>query len=505
MTTINAMNGGGGTEPAPGPVPSAGQQPAAGAGAADRAADHAVVLGAGMAGLLAARVLAERFPHVTLVERDPLDGEAPGFRPGVPQSRHCHVLWSRGIHLLESLLPGIRAELEAAGARELQTPRDFLWLSPADWFAPVPGATVLSGSRELLDWTVRRAVLRDGRVRLLAGAEATGLLATPDGRAVRGVTLRARRGAPDVPAELRAHFVADASGRTSRAPDWLAALGHPAPAVTRYDSHLAYSSRCYEGLSETGRGWQGMYIQGRPDTPRGGVLLPLEGGRWMATLIGNGRHAPPTADGAFLDYARSLRSAALYEALREAKPLSSATAFRATANEWRHYERLDRQPDGFVVLGDAACRFNPVYGHGMTVAATAAEALGAALRGLPVREVPAAAGRIQRAIAATAEVPWQIATSEDLRYPETEGPPPDRATKVMQRYMARVTAGANRDPEIAGRFFGVLSLTAPPQTLLSPATVVRVLANWRLPTAPATPDYPPHHRPPAPRPPAPVD
>ncbi|MFD9359704.1 NAD(P)/FAD-dependent oxidoreductase [Streptomyces sp. NPDC060031] len=450
--------------------------------------DHAVVLGAGLAGLLAARVLAKRFACVTVLERDELADAGPAFRPGVPQSRHVHVLWSRGLQLMEELLPGVTRELRSGGASLLESPRDLLWLSPADWFGPVPGTRVLVGSRELIDWTVRREVLRDERIRIRPGCPATGLVAGPDGRSVTGVELR--EGEP-----LAAGFVVDATGRTSKAPAWLAALGYAAPKTTRYDSHLGYSSRYFEIPSDPARRWQAMYVQGRPDSPRGGVLVPLDGGRWLATLIGNGEDAPPTKDEEFLGFARSLRSPALYDAIRDAKPLSSPTGFRSTANEWRHYERLERWPAGFVVLGDAACRFNPVYGHGMTVAALAADALAAEIRTLSARDVAGAARRIQRRTVAAAAVAWQIATSEDLRYPGTEGPPPDRATRMLQGYMSRVMVGANSDPEISGRFFGVLSLTASPNTLLSPGTMIRVLSKWRLPTAPVTADYPPHHRP----------
>ncbi|MYT24386.1 hypothetical protein GTW69_29570 [Streptomyces sp. SID7760] len=457
---------------------------------AHEAHDHAVVLGAGLAGLLAARALAQRFARVTVVERDELADTGPAFRPGVPQSRHVHVLWSRGLDLMEGLLPGVTRELLAAGAALMESPRDFLWLSPADWFQPVPGSRILIGSRELLDWTVRREVLRDERIRVRSGATVTGLVAGPDGRSVTGVRLR--EGDP-----LPARFVVDATGRTSRAPAWLAALGHPAPATTRYDSHLAYSSRYYEIPPDPARRWQGIYVQGRPENPRGGVLVPLDDGRWLVTLTGNGEHAPPTGEEEFLDFTRTLRSPVLHDALRDAKPLSAPTGYRNTANEWRHFERLDRWPAGFVVIGDAVCRVNPVYGQGMTVTALAADALAGAIRGLAPREIAAASRRIQRRTAAVSDVAWQIATSEDMRYPETDGPPPDRATKVLQAYMSRVIVGANADPEISRPFFGVLSLSLSPNVLLSPATVVRVLSKWRLPTAPETADYPSHHKAPA--------
>ncbi|MFD4246302.1 hypothetical protein ACFWP3_32615 [Streptomyces sp. NPDC058525] len=220
-------------------------------------------------------MLAERFARVTVVDQDELPTGGPAFRPGVPQSRHVHVLWSRGVEVIEELLPGITDKPLAGGAALLESPKDFLWLSPADWFRPLPGARILLGSRELLDWTVRGEVLRDRRIRVRDGCPATGLLGGPDGRSVTGVQLRDAD-------PLRAAFVVDATGRTSNAPAWLAALGHPAPQTTRYDSHLGF--------------------------------------------------------------ARSLRSPVMYDALHGAAPLSSPIGFRGTANERRHYERLTRGP-----------------------------------------------------------------------------------------------------------------------------------------------------------------
>ena len=124
-----------------------------------------------------------------------------------------------------------------------------------------------------------------------------------------------------------------------------------------------------------------MYIQqAPPGDPRGGIISPVEGGRWLVSLIGGDGDYPPTDEAGFLAFARGLRSPALYEAIAEAEPLTPIAGQRATENRLRHYDRLGRFPDGVVAVGDAVCAFNPVYGQGMTAAALGAEVLDRWLR-----------------------------------------------------------------------------------------------------------------------------
>jgi 2-polyprenyl-6-methoxyphenol hydroxylase-like FAD-dependent oxidoreductase len=462
---------------------------------------HAVVLGAGMAGLLAARVLAGHFEQVTVVDRDRFP-DRPAFRRGVPQSRHLHVLLGRGLECLEQLFPGFETDLVAAGAAVVEG-SETLWMNAAGWCrryrSPI---RLLGASRELVEWQARTRVTALANVRVLEGCEAVGLLADRGRGAVTGVRLRPhpRRGdlehpvaeVTDPDAEVAADFVVDASGRSSRAPHWLADLGYLPPTMTRINSLLGYASRQYRIPAGFRGDWRMLVINAKPPgNPRAGALVPIEGGRWMVALIGAGRDYPPTDDAGFLEFARGLRSPLLYETIREAEPLSPIYSFRNTDNQRRHFERLRRWPDRFVVVGDASCTFNPVYAQGMTVTAMTAVTLDHVLAEHRRRAVTGPAGlarRAQRQVARTNAGAWTMATTEDLRYPWTEGARTGLPTRVMHRYADRVLEVANGNPRVNTAFVNVVNLRHPPATLLRPRVLLPVLARHRAPplTTPPT-------------------
>jgi 2-polyprenyl-6-methoxyphenol hydroxylase-like FAD-dependent oxidoreductase len=450
---------------------------------------HAVVVGGGLAGLLAARVLASHFDRVAVLERDRFPA-TPSPRKGLPQARHVHVLLARGRQVLDRLLPGFTDEIVNEGAALDDLGEAVAWLTPFGWGPRFrSGLPVLTCSRDLIDWCVRRRVSALPNVEFRKGVEVAGLLAPPGGSAVGGVRLRARDGGGEerLPAEL----VAVADGRNSRLPAWLADLGYPAPAETVVNPHLGYASRLYRPLPGSRAPWKSLYIQSAPPgRRRGGMIGPVEGGRWLVTLAGGGGDYPPTEEADFLDFARSLRSPALYEAIRRAEPLTHIAGYRATENRLRHYERLGRWPGGLVVLGDAACAFDPVYSQGMTVAALGAETLGGCLqrhRG-PSGVLPGLGRAFQRRLARASATPWQLATSADSRYPGAEGPRPGWMTRLMNRYVDQVIQVSTRDVGVRRRVLEVMQLLRTPSSLLSPGIVGRVAWAWLRGAAPADAD-----------------
>ena len=449
----------------------------------DRHPGHAVVIGASMAGLLTARALADLFARVTVIDRDRLPDD-PQPRHGVPQARHVHILLLRGQALLEQWFPGLEDELGALGAPRLDVTQDGLWLNRAGW-GPIfaCGRHGRSCSRDVREWAVRRRLRTIPAVGFREACEVVGLLADASGARVTGVRVRSR-GQPldSMPAEedLAADLVVDASGRGSRAPEWLAALGYARPAELVINSFLGYSSRYYAVPAGVAAPWQGIYIQPAPPAhPRGGGIYRVEGGRWLVTLVGVGGDYPPTADPAFLEFARSLRSPALYEALQHAAPLSPIAGNRGTANRWRYYERLARRPEQFIVIGDAACAFNPVYGQGMTAAALGAAALAATLRAQrhrhPDGDLRGLAARFQRQLARSNGPLWAIATLEDFRCPQTVGARPTPAHRLAQRYMDRVLRRGTTDRAVYLTLVEVLQLLQPLRALLGPGMLTRVL------------------------------
>jgi 2-polyprenyl-6-methoxyphenol hydroxylase-like FAD-dependent oxidoreductase len=440
--------------------------------------DHAVVLGASMAGLVTAQALTSQFRHVTIVERDGLPA-SPAPRPGVPQGRHLHALLPGGLNALDRLFDGYRDGLAAAGALPLGVPEDLAWLNPAGW---VPRAGVrhqlLSASRDLIEWYTRSRALESPGVTIHGGIEVCGLVPSADGRGVVGVEVRAA-GGEGSPTTLGADLVVDATGRRSRTPAWLAVLGYDRPAETRIDAGLAYATREYRRTDED-LGWKAAFVQARPGgNGRMGIIFPIEGDRWIVTLQGVGGDAPPTSDEGFLDFARSMRSRVIHDAIHLAEPLTPAVAFANTANRRRHYERLASWPERFVVVGDSACAFNPVYGQGMSVAAQTAVALSERLatHSLTHRDLDGFARPMQRIVARCGRAAWMIATGDDLRLPTTKGAKANLAVRMQHRYLDRVLAAATRDVTVLAAMIDVFFLLARPESLFRPSIVARVMRS----------------------------
>lgn len=413
---------------------------------------HAIVLGAGIAGMLAAVALLRHVDTVTVLERDRLP-QGPEARRGVPQARHTHVLWSGGVRLIESLLPGTVDRLRASGAHRIGLPEDLVSLTAYGWQQRMPATQfMIAASRSLLDFTVRDQALADERISLLADTDIIGLRG--DAEKVTGVTYKPRGANGGGMSVMEADIVVDATGRGSPMKRWLHVLGLPPVQQDVIDSGMAYATRIFQA-PRAARGafpLVSAYADHRAGVPgRNGILLPIEQGRWMVTLSGTRGAQPPGTESGFDDYLDTLRHPLISQLLRHARPLTPVHASHSTANRRLFYERLVTWPDGLAVVGDAVAAFNPVYGHGMSSAALAAAALDAALTecgGL----VPGAAQAAQRAIGAVVDTPWILATSQDVCYPDvqtsTEDPRLTRYAAERRRQADTIGEAALLDPVV---------------------------------------------------------
>ncbi|WP_345961829.1 FAD-dependent monooxygenase [Streptomyces sp. BRB040] len=438
----------------------------------------AVVIGAGATGLLAAAALAD-FADVTVVERDRLP-EGPEPRRGVPQARHAHLVWSGGVRAFDDLLPGLTGEIVADGGRLVHIMGEMVSRAPNEvWFRRFTAThhRNLVCSRDLLDSVLRNRVLADARIMLRQ--ETTVLRLEGDAAAVTGVRVRA--GGEE--GTLRADLVVDASGRGSRAPQWLTALGAPRVTEREVNAGLVYATRLYRApVATRDTDFPLVNVQANPAKPpgRGGIILPIEGNRWIVTLAGT-RGGEPTDDpGAFVDFALNLGDPVIGELVKDLEPLGGITTTRATANRRRYYEHVKRWPDGFLVLGDAIAGYNPVYGHGLTVAAQCA---------LAVRDTLDATGwgrpgltrRLQRAAARPVAAAWDLAVGQDALYPGATDTRPNSVERLLARFVDKAVETGARNPRAMAALLDVMSLERPATRLFSPDMLIPMLIGPKRP------------------------
>jgi hypothetical protein len=283
-------------------------------------ASRALVIGGSLAGLLAARVLADFFDIVTILDRDVFPVK-PDHRKGVPQSYHAHGLLPTGISILEQLLPGIMDDLRANGADTTSNVVPLAIVSPKG-LLPLPKepGEVIAFSRTLLEWHVRDRVSKRPEVRIITDTDVTGLLATQDSTRVIGIRVskRGQRGFTTTFADL----VVDASGRDSQTIRWLVELGYEAPFVETINSNLRYSSRFYAKPDQFPEEWQNLIVNGHPPHGHTGLILSVDHGRWHVTLGGMAGNVPPIDEEGFMQWAHDLPDPTIYEALRIAQPLT---------------------------------------------------------------------------------------------------------------------------------------------------------------------------------------
>lgn len=338
--------------------------------------------------------------------------------------------------------------------------------------------TLFGCSRPFLEDHIRRQLSSYPNIQMQAGTKVEQLLVSEDNTRVLGVQLKSSiRDGEAIPHHLYGDLVVDVSGRNSRTPHWLRELGFPQVEESEINPYLGYATRWYRPPHQLELDWKALVVGPRvPHQPRSGMIWPVEEGKWLVLMAGTGKEYPPGDETGFMEFAKTLASSRLYEALKEAEPISEIYLYRNAVNRRCHYERVRPWPEGLVVLGDAVCSFNPYYGQGITVGALGCQLLGQHLKRTQSRRFRGISRPFQQDLARLNQIPWAMAAGADLKWPTTEG---DGGVtwwdRQADRYLDQVLALATSDPVAAITLLEVIHMVKPPQALFQPDLVLKVL------------------------------
>jgi len=433
--------------------------------------ERAVVVGGGLGGLSAARALSDRFRQVLILDRDELpDGATP--RPGVPQGKQPHGLLGGGLKALEQLFPGFGNELGRAGAVPINRGFDLLYEIPGQdpWPRIKFGRPTYAMSRPLIELTLRRQVERltnvkvQGRCRVLniIGEWATG--------AATGICYRTPDGNVET---LQSDLIIDASGNGSLTLDFLKASGRRVPEETSIGVNMRYASALFDRADIRDNYKFAYTFPNAPEESRGGLIAPAENGSYQVLLIGRGEDIPPINESEFRRYAWKLWTPTVYNAIKNAKRLTEIKPYSFPESIWRHFAQVSDFPRGLLPIGDAICRFNPVHGQGMSVAAQEAsllfDLLGRSDNDLQSTLAPDFLTKAESLIAD----PWAMSAIPDFIYPETTGVRPQDLQERLnfQKGLGRLAAW---DASVFQLLIDVRNLLKPLTVLDAPSIVTRI-------------------------------
>lgn len=428
--------------------------------------NRAVVVGASVAGLLAARILADGFQRVTVIERDEFP-DRPMSRDGAPQARQPHVLQEAGRAIIEELIPGYGDELVSEGGLIIDAASDFNFYDEDGYVAhPETRMPLYSGSRPLLEYLIRQRVAEIEGVELRSGTRVVDYLTDKNETTVTGVEVLGTDGDE---MSLSADLTVDATGRTSRTPGWLESQGYASPDVAEVNVDLAYSTIAVERDPDDTRAF---WAPASPPYTRGGGAQPIEDGRWKIVMHGVHGDEPPRDAAEFREFASTLQITELAEILDNHTILSDEVDYYPFPSNRRHYyETLDQFPDGLLVVGDAIASYNPIYGQGMSVAA---------LHNLVLHHTLADNGLRNLGLQffddaeQVIDIPWKMAVGADFQFSQTTGPKP-RGTGLMGWYLSRLTRKCHTDSDLSERFLRVIMMEKPPTSLFRPDVMWRTL------------------------------
>jgi len=425
---------------------------------------HAVVVGAGMAGLLAAAALSDIIGEVTIIEKDTLP-ETSRLRKGVPQGAHVHTLLGYAVEAMDKLLPGLMADVYAAGAVKIRRNHD-IWFHDAVGPTPIRDVGILTPSvtRPLLEQVTRQRVLALSNVHLRDATQMLDLEVDGQGRIVG---LRVETGGTSE--LIYADLVVECSGRASKLAAWLPAHGYGEVPAQRIKILMGYTSGFFRLPHDVEENSKACLMLAVPPCFRAAYLTPVDGGLWLATMYGRGRDTAPRDAEGFIAWTRGLPHPVIHQMLARAEPVSDFKTYKIPFGVWYRYDQMPGFPDGLLPMGEALASFNPMYGQGMSLAAGQALSLREAiLDGLDSN----LATRYFDSCNALNGVGWSVMETRDFAYDCTSGErPPDLEDRW--RKAAAIRRLAEVDPEVHALSVRVTHLLEPPSVLARPDIVER--------------------------------
>lgn len=441
----------------------------------------AIVIGAGITGLVNAKILSKYFQEVIVLEKDFLsESFQPEHRKGLPQAHHQHILLMKGRELFEAIFPGFDNELARMGSPELSYSNDIALYVGHGKLPRFPSYLKVRPSRRIwIDALVRKRVASVANVVIKSNVQVQHLEFDQKDNRVTGVIFtKQHKGGSSCEQsmhKLEADLVIDCSGRGSRITKWLKELGRSDIPSTVVDPKLGYAS-CLLKIPENYSGTRGIEVAPHaPDNPRAAGLWEVEKGTWLLTLIGMAGNYPPKDLEGFKAFAGALPTSAISEILNQAERLSEIQSFRGTQNIWRHYEKMPSYPNGLLVLGDALCAFNPLHGQGLTLIARSAQLLDQQLKkGAQVQYSNKWAQANYRKLNKIFLSAWMFAISEDMRWPETIGRKVDWKLNLAYRFTDKLLATSQHSKYVTQACLAVANMIRSPLSLIRPGILLRM-------------------------------
>lgn len=449
---------------------------------------NAIVIGNSMTGKLVARVLSEYFEKVTVIEQDS-EPEGPYPRKGTPQSYHTHGLLKSGENALDHLFPGIMQELEQNGGEKIDFIGDISWVYQNFHFVRFKsGFQVVSQSRPMLEWRVHQRLMQHENIKFAYSQRV--LQYTTDKNKTRFTGVEVENVITKERESWEADLIIDASGQASKTPDQLIKNGFEKLKQTEVKINLAYATQMFERDPEKRYDYKSNIVfPNPPEVSKGGLVFPIEGNRWSVTLVGygDGNH-PPRDDQGFKDFAKSLTHPYLYDHIKLLKPVGDINIYRFPSQVRKHYDKIKKFPAGLAVIGDAFCRFNPVFGQGISIACLEALELEKVLKEInsgryKLEVLPRV---LHKRLSVLIDPTWMTATSDAFLYVNTKGKRPP-GLGFMQWYVRRLYRLSEYDQDVYGKFIRILHMVEKPSQLFKISMIYKVL-RAKMPKRPTNID-----------------